>query len=504
MPFIKCPKCKSKLVAPESLQAKFYRCSACDSRLTVQGNRTRLVEFDYYYRVAGLTPLATSDEIFGALRRLIFKHHPDRNAGSLAAVEKTQELVKARDILVDPESRRQYDEICFAQTLRFWTLQDEGNEAERLKSVVLEKEVQARKEEVRKRVKDLNGAASAPQPTARAPRVEKRAGEGEGDIARRERLERLHRSMERRRLEEEDELATPSFAEKRTFQGHAAPVATVAFSPDGHMAVSGSYDNSMRLWDVRRGKELHSFRGHMGYVLSAVFSPDGTWLLSGSGDNTLKQWDLETARELRTFEDHGDEVLTVAVSPNGKKAVSGSYDGVVELWEISRGRELHVLKGHKKHVLAAAFSHDGRLIYSASEDDVLKIWDATSGREMYSLSENSRPIRSAAFNPAKALALTGGQNGTLQLWDLNRRRLELTFSESGMSVTGVAISPDGSRALSGGDDALVKVWDLNTGRKIAELRGHTESVLAVSFGPDGRMALSGSADRTMRLWEIPS
>ena len=78
----------------------------------------------------------------------------------------------------------------------------------------------------------------------------------------------------------------------RTFKGHSGPVTSVAFSPDGRTALSGSYDETVKLWDVATGKEIRPFTAHKGRVHSIAFSPDGRTVLSGSTDKTLKLWDL--------------------------------------------------------------------------------------------------------------------------------------------------------------------------------------------------------------------
>ena len=99
--------------------------------------------------------------------------------------------------------------------------------------------------------------------------------------------------------------------------GHSDRVTSIAFSPDGKTFVSGSADNTLKLWDVSTGKEIRTFRGHSGDVTSVAFSPDGKIIISGSGglfDNTLKLWDVSTGKEIRTFRGHSDDVTSIALS----------------------------------------------------------------------------------------------------------------------------------------------------------------------------------------------
>jgi hypothetical protein len=117
----------------------------------------------------------------------------------------------------------------------------------------------------------------------------------------------------------------------RTFAGHTDSVRSVAFSPDGRGALSGSNDETLKLWDVATGKEIRSFAGHTNWVTSVAFSPDGQTALSGGLDNTLKLWDIATGKEIRTFAGHASTVYSIAFSPDGRTALSGSEDKTLKL-----------------------------------------------------------------------------------------------------------------------------------------------------------------------------
>ncbi len=118
---------------------------------------------------------------------------------------------------------------------------------------------------------------------------------------------------------------------RMTLLGHKERVKSVAFSPDGKRMVSGSLDETVRVWDVATGDELITLRGHTNEIYSIVFSPDGEHIISGSNDTTIKIWDSATGAELMTLRGHGQSINLVAFSPDGKRMVSGSYDKTIKV-----------------------------------------------------------------------------------------------------------------------------------------------------------------------------
>ena len=92
----------------------------------------------------------------------------------------------------------------------------------------------------------------------------------------------------------------------------------------------------------------------MDYHPSSKPTPDGPRAVSASWDQTLKVWDLTSGRELRTLSGHSGWLKAVAVTPNGPRAVSASWDQTLKVWKLSSGRELRALSGHSHFVTAVA------------------------------------------------------------------------------------------------------------------------------------------------------
>ena len=103
--------------------------------------------------------------------------------------------------------------------------------------------------------------------------------------------------------------------------GHSSQVLAAGFSPDGKRIVTGSWDNTARIWDADTGKEIRQLIGHTNLLLAAVFSPDGKRIVTGSQDRTARIWDADTGKELRQLTGHAGRVKAVGFSPDGKRIV---------------------------------------------------------------------------------------------------------------------------------------------------------------------------------------
>ncbi len=309
----------------------------------------------------------------------------------------------------------------------------------------------------------------------------------------------------------------------QTLPGHSSFVNSLAISPDGKTLASGSWDKTIKIWNLETGELIGTLTGHSDRVNSVTISGDGKMLASGSSDETIKFWNLQSGELLCTFPGHSMEVNSVAISPNGQViASSGGADNTIKLWNLRTGKLLRTLRGHLDNVNAVVFSPDGKILASGSSDATSKVWDVESGKLLRTLSGLNVGVNSVAIGPNGQILASVSNDYTIKLRNLHTGSLLRILNSNsdrgkGLPSLGmneglhilqnyvsrgdsVAISGDGLTLASGCDDNTIKIWNLLTGELLSSLSGHLGTVYSVAIAPSGNILVSGSADETIKIW----
>jgi hypothetical protein len=301
-------------------------------------------------------------------------------------------------------------------------------------------------------------------------------------------------------LKQNRELPAPGAADpKGAFLApRSGLVWAAAFSPDSRYIVTVG-GNGARLWDMKTGMEQITFSPN-GSVASANFSTDGRWVVTGSWDNSAKIWNVETGNDVRKLIGHAGYVNAASFSPDGAQVLTASDDRSARLWDTKTGAVAHVFTGHKDRVTSAVFSPDGNRVLTGSADKTARLWDAKTGRLLHEYKGHIWAVSSVAFSAAGSRIITGSADNTAIVWDAETGATLAKLAGHTAPVTSVAFAPDGRRVLTASQDNTAKLWDPETGKEILTLKGHSQEVTSVAFSEDGRNILTASRDGRAIIW----
>jgi WD40 repeat protein len=276
----------------------------------------------------------------------------------------------------------------------------------------------------------------------------------------------------------------PSKSSNYSLKGHIWNVSAIAFSADGQTLISGSFDQTIRIWDIKTRKIKATLNGHDGGVNAVAISPDSKILVSAGGaaqtdtDKNIKVWDLEKKSKkgknifplLRSLAGHNQGITSLVFTPDGKTLISSSYDKTIQIWDVSSGKLLNTLTGHGNWVKSIAVTSDGRSLASGggdlkdNTDNTIKIWDITTGKLKQILKGYNSQILYLAFTP-DGKNLVSATESQINVWNSTTGKLVNTIKTSTIGgVNTIALNPNGQTVLTTSIDGSIQQWNLSTGK----------------------------------------
>ncbi|GAV72975.1 WD40 domain-containing protein [Cephalotus follicularis] len=264
---------------------------------------------------------------------------------------------------------------------------------------------------------------------------------------------------------------------ERTNTGHCLGVVSVAAHPSGVFAASASLDSFVRVFDVDTNATIATLEAPPSEVWQMQFNPSGTALaVAGGGSASVKVWDTAEWRIIQTLSIPRPEgpkpsdkssskkfVLSVAWSLDGRRLACGSMDGTISVFDLERGKFLHHLEGHFMPVRSLVYSPtDSRVLFSASDDCHVHMYDAEGKSLIGAMSGHASWVLSVDASPDGLAIATGSSDKTVRLWDLKMRQAVQTMSNHSDQVWEVAFRPtEGriNRLASVSDDKSISLYD---------------------------------------------
>lgn len=134
-------------------------------------------------------------------------------------------------------------------------------------------------------------------------------------------------------------------------EGHSDWVSSVVISSDNKLAISASWDKTVRVWDIEQKKQIFVMKQSLSEINTLCLSNDMKFLFTGHEDNTAQLWSFPEKRPLTVFTGHSRPVLCVAISSDNSFALSGSEDRTVRMWNLKTFQQDTVFSGHRHYIL---------------------------------------------------------------------------------------------------------------------------------------------------------
>mmetsp|Transcript_37453 Transcript_37453/g.57463 ORF Transcript_37453/g.57463 Transcript_37453/m.57463 type:complete len:318 (-) Transcript_37453:76-1029(-) len=307
-----------------------------------------------------------------------------------------------------------------------------------------------------------------------------------------------------------------------TLRGHSDWVTSIATTPeDPNLVLSSSRDKSVLVWQITHGGgdddnygfARRALRGHNHFVSDVVISSDGQFALSGSWDGTLRLWEIHSGKTTRRFVGHAKDVMSVAFSVDNRQIVSVSRDKTIKLWNTLGECKFTISsesEGHNEWVSCVRFSPsmDVPLIVSCGWDKLVKVWSLSNCKIRNDLVGHTGYLNTVCVSPDGSLCASGGKDGTAMLWDLNEGR-RLYSLDAGEIIHSLVFSPN-RYWLCAATDECIKIWDLESKIVVDTLKplesetGKMPICTCLAWSADGSTLFAGYSDNLIRVYVVTS
>jgi len=305
--------------------------------------------------------------------------------------------------------------------------------------------------------------------------------------------------------------------------GHTRSLTQVKYNLEGDLLFTASKDATPSVWWSHNGERVGSFDGHNGAVWCIDPRYDSSILLSGSADNSCKLWDVKTGAEMVSI-DTKSAVRTCGWSYSGEQffySTDKAMGHPCELYvytladvksEGGKADPILVLDGHLSKITSAIWGPLDETIITGHENGDMVKWDAKTGDELRRIKQHRQNINDLQYNKDMSCIISASKDNSSILFDVETLEV-LKMYKTERPINSAAISPIRDHVLiGGGQDAMsvtttsAKVgkfdaifWHMIFEEKIGSVKGHFGPINTLAFAPDGKGYASGGEDGYIRL-----
>jgi len=272
--------------------------------------------------------------------------------------------------------------------------------------------------------------------------------------------------------------------------GHITSLSSYKSAEDKLCLASASQDQTLRIWNINltipsiKGHCTRALIGHTDSVTSCDMNPDLNIVVSGSWDLTVKLWDLKV-EELDT------DAVAVATTSTKKRKV-----------KVLNQKPQISLTGHKQVVTTVEWISNQEVV-SGSWDFNICFWDILSGINT-DTKHGNKPITDLSYSPETGILLSAHTDNIIRLWDKRINNIETNsfFSSHRLWVSSVQFHPSKPNYfISGSYDRTVKIWDTRSTTPLYTIPAHNEKILTLTWLNDNEF-LTGGADSILKTYTL--
>ncbi|KAJ5908800.1 E3 ubiquitin ligase complex SCF subunit sconB [Penicillium taxi] len=294
----------------------------------------------------------------------------------------------------------------------------------------------------------------------------------------------------------------------KLFRGHTDSVMCLQF--EDNILMTGSYDATVKIWDLETGDELRTLRGHTAGVRCLQF--DDTKLITGSLDRSIRVWNWRTGECISKYNGHSEAVI--ALHFDSTLLASASVDRTVKIWNFKDKSKFALT--HPEGVNAVKIDTASRTVLTACDDGAARLWDLDTKTCIRVFHNHIGAVQQVIALPREIeieshLAdcetdhlSSSSVNGDAPIHTLSpfleHKSLSVQPSSFGSSFDQDKDRLDPPRyIMTSGVDATIRLWETNTGRCLRTFFGHLEGIWALSA--DTLRIATGGLDRMVKIWD---
>lgn len=287
--------------------------------------------------------------------------------------------------------------------------------------------------------------------------------------------------------------------------GHSLPFET-AISPDGKRLATAGWDNLLKIWNIRLGREITTIAEHKDIINSVQFSNDGRFIISADDGGSIKIWNSYNFQPIRNI-NVAYTPLCAIFNSSGNKIFVGGNDSTIHIYNANSGEAIKTLQGHKGEVNSICFFPNENYIASGASDSLVLMWNIKTGKNIEDYRANGE-VKYVTVSKKDDYLLAASTDSLIRIWRYVKDQFvgtlhcPLTRIATDMYVAKPDFSPDGKYLAFVDKNLSFSIINLKKNRSINYKTGHDFFIGSLKFTPDGKQLISSGHDLKLYKWDM--